>query len=392
MLCAQQRLAICFSLLNSLFLSALCAVCCNQLIFRCDLQVLVFYMSSRTATLLLIAINRLLVELLTVEEEAAQKRIARLEARLGPGRGHGGRSAQHPFPAEDVYSKCVNRRDDRGFLAYTRFTRAQFDILLAELRPLIEANRRVRLNVAEPTGRRHACKLSTENRLLLTLKFLVVGGSCESLGADFGIDGHVVSEDVRHVIYAILDGISYEIHFPEFGAEVESLPGTVSARYPRAIGLIDATYTPSQRQHGDFSGHRWMPLRSHQVVTNSLGMIMAVDAGLPGARHDSFEYSRSRVPALQQERDAELLGDDGYVGMQNIRTPPTAKQVPDDRAREELQTEHTNKRSRIEQFFSVLKQWFPVTARKWERHDRTFLACCFVACCLLYNRRKRLNA
>jgi hypothetical protein len=348
--------------------------------------------NSRVAAALLLHNNQLLVQLLIAEEQAAQRRIARLEAGLGPGRGHGGRSAQHHVEAEDVHQKLVDQHDDRGFLAYTRFTRQQFEGLVTELRPLIEANRRVRLHVPPPTGRQHACKLSTENRLLLALKFLVVGGSCETLGTDFGISPHVVSEDILHVVYAILEGISYEIHFPEFGAEVEVKRRTVSASYPRAIGLIDATYTPSQRQHGDFSGHRWMPLRSHQVITDSIGMVMRVDAGFPGARHDSFVYRTSAVPAMLLARDAELLGDAGYVGMANIRTPPTARQVPDTRAREELSEEHVRRRSRIEQFFSVLKQWFRVTAQKWERHDRQFMACCFVASCLLYNRKKRLNA
>ena len=342
------------------------------------------------AARLLLVINRLLIALLTMEEQAAQRRIAALQSHLGPGRGHGVRAPKRRFPANNVYLNCA-RQGDHAFQTYSRFSHAQFDELLEELRPLIEANRHVRMNVPEPSDDRRSCKLTTENRLLLTMKFLVAGTSNEQLGVEFGVHPHVVSEDIQHVVFAIIDAIGYELHFPAPGPETDARRGTVSARYPDAIGIIDMTYTPAPRQVGDFSGHRWRPIRAHQVVADPMGFFLHVTAGLAGARHDSYSYRLSEVPALLEASNVRLLGDPGYVGMPRIVTPPTAADEPDDAKREALSELHTSRRSRIEQFFSVLKQWFAVAGREWQRHDRSFLACCFVACCLLHNRRKRLN-
>lgn len=193
-------------------------------------------------------------------------------------------------------------------------------------------------------------------------------------------------------MYAICDGLSYEIHWPLPGAEIIAMKGTVSAMFPSAIGYIDCTHTPSPRQPGDFSGHHRQSERGHQVVCDPLGFVLHVTAGLAGSRHDSYRYRRSEVPRLLEIADAEVLGDDGYKGMPRVRLKATPGQIPDAAQREAQHTEHTAKRSRIEQFFSVLKQWFTVASIKWQRTDREFLATCFVASCLLYNRRKRLNA
>lgn len=340
----------------------------------------------------LLFVNRALIMVLEEEEAAAQRRIARLEGEVGgPGRGHGARGPQRHFPAVDCYGNCV-AQGDHAFYTYTRFSQQEFDALLAELSDLILANRHVRMNVPEPSGEQRKRKATVQNRLLLALKFLTCGGSCAQLGVDFGLSEHVVSEDLLHVVFAILQGIAYEIRFPSPGPETDARRGTVSSLYPRAIALVDMTYTPAPRRHGDFSGHRWQPIRAHQLVMDSLGFVLHVSAGLAGAQHDSFHYRNSELPDLLAAVDADLLGDDAYVGMPHIRTPPTAAEFPNPAELKSAQEEFVSKRSRIEQFFSVLKAWFTVAGRKWQRHDRHFLACCFVASCLLYNRRKRLNA
>src|SRR5689334_20837290 len=131
---------------------------------------------------LLLIRNNLLLLLLALEEEEEQKRIRGLEAQIGPGRGHAEhKEPQRHFPPRDVYASCVEQ-GDAAFLTYTRFTRSQFDELLAELRELIEANRRVRLGVPEPGGQPRATKATTENRLLMALKWLVRGGTEAELG------------------------------------------------------------------------------------------------------------------------------------------------------------------------------------------------------------------
>lgn len=346
---------------------------------------------SRRILVLLTAVlvrNRLMREQLELEQQAGSERIAELERRIGPGRGHAARAPPHRFRAIDVYSQLIERENE-GFLHVTRFTRAQFDELLTELAPFIRRNRRVRQGT-EPTGRLRSAKATLQNRLLLTLKFLVVGGSCESLGLDFGLSPHVVGEDIQHVIYAIIEAIKYEVSFPN-EAQINSLIGTYGPNFPDVICVLDCTYTGARRKRGDYSGHRSMFMRSHQVVADAFGFILHVVAGQPGGRHDHHHYQLSELPQLLEQAGVRALGDDAYQSLESVQPPASAEDIPNRDERVEFNIDHTNRRSRIEQFFSVLKQWFGAAGRKWERADRRFLAVVFVACCLLYNRRKRLN-
>jgi hypothetical protein len=111
----------------------------------------------------------------------------------------GERAPQRHFPVRDVYAACV-QQGNKAFVTYTGFTRPQFDELLGELRDLIERNRHVRLNVPEPNEEHRATKATTENRLLMALKFLTRGGTEAELGVEFGVSAKVVCEDLFHVI------------------------------------------------------------------------------------------------------------------------------------------------------------------------------------------------
>ena len=320
---------------------------------------------------------------------AAEERVQQL--RLGPGRGRAPRLPQRHFPAVNVYRQYANQ-GDRAFLATTRFTQAQFDELVEELRPLIEANRNVRPNVPDPGGEPRAAKLDTRNRLLLLLDFIVNGGSTAALGARYGVAPSVVSEEIRHVTLAIVVGLSYEVSWPT-AAQQQALQGVLGPRFARAIGTIDGTYTQSFRRAGDFSGHRWLTIRHHQVAADALGYFIHVVAGGVGSRHDAYHFGRSGVGELLTRDNVDLLADSGYVGVHpHLITPATATSIPDDAAREAYNEAHTSRRSRIESFIGRLKILFRLAGRKWERADRKQLSLCFLVACILYNRRKRLNA
>jgi hypothetical protein len=333
--------------------------------------------------------NLLLIVLLELEDVAAEERMQSLRNELGTGRGHTGpRAQQRHFHAIDVYAALVEQ-GDQAFVDLTGFNRIDFDDLCGELAPLIRRNRLVRHGV-HLTGRLRSTKLTLQNRLLCTLKFLVVGGSTTSLGHDFGVDHHVVSEDIIHCVHAIVAGLKYEITWPS-DEQINLLIGTFGPNFPDVIGSVDCTFTPTLRHEGDFSGHRGTHVRSHQVVADAFGFILDVVAGQPGSRHDHHHFALSGLDQKLEQSGVRLLGDDGYQGLVNIQPPASRRSVPDFAERVAINIDHTNRRSRIEQFFSVLKQWFTAAGRKWTRVDRRFLSVVFVACCLLYNRRKRLN-
>ena len=310
-----------------------------------------------------------------------QRRIHALEAEIGPGRGHVPRAPERHFPAIDVYSQMLPQ-GDRAFLAVTRFTRQQFDEMVTELAPLVQANRHVRPHVPEPGGEIRATKLSLHNRLLLALKFLTCGGTCEDLGQQFALSPAAVSEEIRHVVFALVAGLSYEIAWPP-PVQQQQLQQLLGPRFPHAIGTLDGTFTQSFRRLGDYSGHRHLNIRHHQIACDALGFVIHVVAGQVGSRHDAYQFARTDLGARLAADDVDLLVDSGYRGFPHLLPPATITTIPDRTARIAYNIDHTSRRSR---FIGRIKALFTVASRKWQRAE-SFV--CIVAACILYNRRKR---
>lgn len=335
----------------------------------------------------------LLVVLLVVASDLLQRqqqRVNALQERLGSGRGRGPRAPERDFPAVDVYANTVPQ-GDVAFVGATRFTRAQFDDLVTELEPLISANRHVRANVPEPSGEPRAGKLTVQNRLFLALRFLVSGGTCRSLSREFGLDKSAVSEELRHGMFALAAGLSYEIEWPT-PEQMAILRGQFGPLFPTAIGRVDGTFTPAPRRPGDYSGHRHMTLRSHQIVEDAFGYIIHAVVGQIGSRHDSYNFARSDVPQRLDDAGVQLLADAGYIGHAQLIVPATQADIPDDDDRDYYNFEHRRRRSRIEATFGRLKMLFTAAGRRWTRCDRGFLALCVLVSCMLLNRVKRLRA
>jgi hypothetical protein len=330
---------------------------------------------------------------------ARRRRVQQLEAEIGPGRGNVQRAQPERVRVVDWFgewSALPQRACDRSFLTNTRFTRKNFMDLLAELRPAIEANRRVRLHVPEPSGEPRATRMSTENRLIMTLKFLAHGTSNDVLATDFSVSASTVSEDLRHIVWAMASSLSYEIVFPDAERRAR-LSALIGPQFINAFGTFDDTFTPVFEHVGpagsDFSGFRNMPVRSHGLAADALGFLIDVVAGQVGSRHDSFNYKRSTLADVLRACGSRLLADSGFEGCgDELITPAAAERLADPAERDLYKELHTSRRSRIEQFIGVLKALFKVVAHKWERHDRQFLSVCVLVSCMLYNRVRRLRA
>ena len=137
------------------------------------------------------------------------------------------------------------------------------------------------------------------------------------------------------------------------------LRGTLVWTFPQAIGTIDCTPTPAPRQYEEYSGHRRQYVRASPTCLVIHGLHSARHGEQAGGRHDSYRRRpvRSSRPAGGVRRDS-FSGDDAYEGMPRIRVPAGASAIADANERETYSDEHKRKRSRIEQFFSVLKQWW----------------------------------
>lgn len=334
---------------------------------------------------------------LIVNQEAInqrQRNIDNLRAAIGRGRGQGARAPERRFPAIDVYGQTIPQ-GDIGFRGATRFSRSQLDDLIAELQPLVIQNRRVRAHADEPTGRLHPTKLSVQNRVMLVLKFLVHASTLADLSQQFGVSVPAVNEELRHGVFAIVETLAYEIRWPSAAqrALLRQILGP-EHRFLRAFGSVDGSFTPAPRRPGDFSGHRHMMLRGHQIAADALGYIVHIVAGQIGSRHDAFNYQRSELPEFLAASDANLLADIGYQGCEDLGLilRATPAQIPNPAARRAYNKQHKRRRSRVEQFIGCLKELFRVVGSRWRRSDRQFLSLCVVASACLYNRVKRLRA
>lgn len=325
-----------------------------------------------------------------IDIQQRMRRVQQLREELGPGRGRVPRAAERRFPAINVYASMVEQGDP-AFRGVTRFTRSQFDDVVTELRPLIRANRHVRAHVPEPTGQLRSAKLSVPDRVLMTIKFLVFGSSLADLSQQFGLSVPAVGEELRHGVYAIVQGLHYELQWPDLARQ--QLLRQLFGGFDRAIGVVDGTFTHSFRQPGDFSGHRHANVRAHQIATDALGYVIHVVAGQMGSRHDAYNYQTSDLPALLAATGSNLLADVGYEGCEQMGLilPATSETIANRALRRAFNKRHKSKRSRIEQQIGLLKALFAVVARRWQRTDRQFLAVAIVACCCLYNRWRRLR-
>jgi hypothetical protein len=255
----------------------------------------------------------LLLLLLVVFIVANRQRTARRRAMIeglrlevgGPGRGRGPRHPERTFPSIDVYN-AIRPQGDAAFLTFTRLTHAQFLDLLMELQPHILANRRVRMNVPEPTGQQRTTKMTPENRLLMALKFLVQGTSEEALAVEFGVHPAVVSEDLRHVIFALVTGLSYEVQWPN-AEQRQQLRDIMGAQFVNAFGTIDGTFTRTFRRRGDYSGHRHAFVRSHQICADALGFIVQLHKSELDTMHTTTRGQASRSCCEQVVRLCWLM-------------------------------------------------------------------------------------
>ncbi|MGZ4850102.1 MAG: transposase family protein [Candidatus Bathyarchaeia archaeon] len=165
-------------------------------------------------------------------------------------------------------------------------------------------------------------------------------------------------------------------------------------RYPKAIGIVDATEHFIQTwQDRAFSGKKGAFTLKYQVVIgidtgisilvmfliDFLGKVLNIYGPAVGSRHDVDMFSDSNVSYWIRENDVELLGDKGYIGCTNVITP--YKKEEDNILDEHKKTFNlrlAQKRIKIENHFASLKKWkvlSHVYHGDLESHRDIFICC-----------------
>jgi hypothetical protein len=282
------------------------------------------------------------------------------------------------------------------FRAFTGVSVSEFETLLAQSTPLWVERECKRLN--RPDRQRAlggGCKptFGLQGQLLVTLVWLRLYLTTETLGFLFGIDKSTVSRYTRAVVPVLRqvgDGTLGWPPAPKRG-EGKDLAAARSA-YPDLFAFVDATEQPVQRaqdvahQKQHYSGKKKRHTRKVQIIVNEHGVVREVSAAVPGAVHDR-ELFRQSGAADTIPKETITGGDAGYQGIQDdlpdhsVITPfKKSKLHPLTTEQKLLNQEFSRSRISVEnilaqfKIFKALAERFRHAVDRWDDVFRAVLA------------------
>lgn len=163
------------------------------------------------------------------------------------------------------------------------------------------------------------------DQLLVTLVWLRLYLTTETLGFLFGIDKATVSRYTRAILLVLRqvgDATLGWVEPPKRGQGKDL--ATARATYPDLFAIVDATEQPVQRsadpeqqqQHYSYSGKKKRHTRKVQIIVNEHGIVREVSASVPGAVHDR-ELFRQSGAADAIPKETVTGGDAGYQGIKD---------------------------------------------------------------------------
>ena len=190
-------------------------------------------------------------------------------------------------------------------------------------------------------------KLKPGRQALLVLAYLRKGETFAELAAGFGVGTATAWRYVTETV-ALLAARS-----PRHG---QALAKAKDAGH--AYLVIDGTLIPIDRVAADqpfYTGKHRKHGMNLQVIASPGGDIVWVSGPLPGAVHD---LTAARIWGIIRELAASgliTLGDKGYVGEEDIRTPYRGKNKPE--SQKEANRAHARLRAPGERANAQLKTW-----------------------------------
>jgi len=215
-------------------------------------------------------------------------------------------------------------KEPRVFKSITGITLAEFEELYQKFAPNWERAERKRLKHPKrqrAIGAGHPYTLTLCEMLLLTLIWLRLYLSLETLSFLFGIDKATVSRNTRRVLSVLRQLGDATLGWPEppKRGEGKSLEQAVQD-YPDLLAIIDATEQPIERpadnakQKAHYSGKKKRHTRKTQIIVNEHGEIRDVSSSTPGSVHD-LELFRQSGSSKIIPREVTAGGDAGYQGL-----------------------------------------------------------------------------
>jgi hypothetical protein len=212
------------------------------------------------------------------------------------------------------------------FKAFTGVSVSEFETLVAQSTPLWvehEQQRLTRPNRQRALGGGCKPKFGLRDQLLVTLVWLRLYLTTETLGFLFGIDKATVSRYTRAllpVLRQVGDATLGWCAPPQRGQGKDL--ATARATYPDLFAFVDATEQPVQRaqdpeqQQQHYSGKKKRHTRKVQIIVTEHGVVRAVSDSVPGATHDRALFRQSGA-ADAIPKQTVTGGDTGYQGIQD---------------------------------------------------------------------------
>lgn len=257
------------------------------------------------------------------------------------------RSRYMPLEMDDLTDETIR--------SVYRFNKRQIYSIARDLQPII-GRKYIHENLR---GRR----LSTEEHLVVALKFYAHGTSFRSLGEQYGIGIGTVSRIIHYVTNAIIECYSGLIQMPVTREECSQISFSFYevADMPNIVGCVDGCLIPIQRpsrnEHVFVSRKGFHAMNAMFVCRPNL-LFSYVDAKFPGATQDAAVYRESSLRQAFVDGvipQGYLLGDSGYALSSHLLTPVLN---PQGRAANNYNRAHRRTRNVIERAFGVMKSRF----------------------------------
>lgn len=212
------------------------------------------------------------------------------------------------------------------FKGFTGITVTEFRELEAKAEPKwleSEGKRLDRSDRKRAAGGGRKQDLPYREQLLMTMIWLRLYLTLDTLGFLFGVDKSTVSRYTRRMLPALREVGEETLGWvkPPKRGQGKNL-AEARETYPDLFAFVDATEQSVQRpgdkekQKKHYSGKKKRHTRKTQIVVNEYGEVRDVSTSVEGAVHDRRLFSRSGV-AEKVPKDTLVAGDLGYLGIQN---------------------------------------------------------------------------
>ena len=189
--------------------------------------------------------------------------------------------------------------EDNALYVRYRFWRHELVEIVQELKPEIEHR----------TQRNHA--VSSENQVLLALRFYATGAFQNLIGDSLGLHKSTASRIIHRVSTALPKKLPKYLQFPADDRELQTTKEKfyAIAQIPGVIGCVDGTQirvqAPIAQEH-EFVNRNGYHLLNIQLICNAECKIVNCVVKWPGSTHDAIILRESKI---YREFECRKLGE-----------------------------------------------------------------------------------